>query len=222
VVGRFSALAGVAFAALLATGVIQGIVEVASVPALVNTAFGRAVLIKLVLFTGLVGLGWVNRRRLLPGLRGTGDRPARAGATLRQTLRFELALGVVVLAVTGALAGYAPSTAVSSGPVTREATAAAAHLQVTVDPATVGVNTLHLYLFDHQTGAPFTGAKEITATAALPAKGIAPIPLEVHRAGPGHAIGSGTFGVPGTWDLAITVRTSAFDESVAHLAVPIR
>jgi copper transport protein len=222
VVGRFSALAGVAFAVLLATGVIQGIVEVASIPALVNTAFGRAVLIKVVLFAGLVGIGWVNRYRLIPALRGTGDQPARAGAALRQTLRLELAVGVVVLAVTGALAGYAPSTAVSSGPVTRTATAGPAHLQVTVDPATVGMNSLHLYLFDHMTGAPFTGAKEISVTAALPAKGIAPIPLEVHRAGPGHAIGSGTLGVAGTWDLAVTVRTSAFDEYVAHLTVPIR
>jgi copper transport protein len=141
---------------------------------------------------------------------------------LRRTLRSELAVGVVVLAVTGALAGYPPSTAVSSGPVTREATVGPAHLQVTADPATVGPNQLHLYLFDHHTGAQFTAAKEVTATAELPAQQIAPIPFDVRRAGPGHAIGTGTFGVAGNWRLTVTVRVSAFDEYVTHLTFPIR
>jgi copper transport protein len=222
VVARFSALAGGAFAVLLVTGAVQGVVEVASVGALVHTAFGRAAAIKLVLFTALVALGWANRARLLPALRATGESPLRAGVLLRRTLRAELALGVVVLAVTGALAGYPPSTAVSSGPVSREATVGPAHLELTVDPATVGPNQLHLYLFDHRTGARFTAAKQVTVTAALPAKGIGAIPFDVRRAGPGHAIGTGTLGVAGDWRLTVTVRVSAFDEYVTRLTLPIR
>jgi copper transport protein len=222
VVSRFSTLAGIAFAVLLVSGVVQGIVEVASFHALLDTAFGRAVLIKLVLFSWLVGLGWVNRGQILPALRAAGDSPRRAGVLLRRTLRAELLLGVAVVAVTGALAGYPPSTAVSSGPVTREAAVGPAHLQLTADPATVGPNQLHLYLFDHRTGAQYTAAKQVTVTAALPAKGIAPIPLDVRRAGPGHAIGTGTFGVAGDWRLTVTVRVSDFDEYVTHLTIPIR
>jgi copper transport protein len=222
VVGRFSRLAGLAFAVLLASGVIQGIVEVASVPALFDTAFGRAVLIKLVLFGALVGFGWVNRSRILPQLRAAGGSPARAGLLLRRTLRAELGLGVAALAVTGALAGYPPSTAVSSGPVSRDADVGAAHLEATVDPARSGANSVHLYLFDHHTGAQFTRAKQVTLTASLPAKGIAPIPLDTHHAGPGHYVAAGTLAVPGDWRLAVTVRTSAFDEAVARLTVPIR
>lgn len=222
VVVRFSALAGFAFAVLLATGVAQGIVEVNSVSALIDTAFGRAVLIKLVLFGVLVVFGWFNRSRLLPALREAGDVPRRAGVLLRNTLRMELALGAVVLGVTGALAGYPPSTVAASGPVTREATVGPAHLELTADPGTIGRNQLHLYLFDHHSGAQFTGAKEVQVTAALPAKGIAPIPLDVRRAGPGHAIGSGTLGVAGDWRLTVTLRTSAFDEYVTHLSLPIR
>jgi copper transport protein len=221
VVGRFSRLAGIAFAVLLVSGAIQGIVEVASVPALVDTAFGRAVLIKLVLFAVLVGLGWANRSRILPQLRAAGGAPARAGLLLRRTLRAELALGVAVLAVTGALAGYPPSTAVSSGPVTREADLGPAHLQATVDPAASGANALHLYLFDRRTGAQFTRARQVTLTASLPAKGIAAIPLDARHAGPGHYVAGGTLAVAGDWRLTVTVRVSAFDEYVARLAVPI-
>jgi copper transport protein len=222
VVGRFSQMAGIAFAVLLASGVIQGIVEVASVPALVDTAFGRAVLIKLVLFTALVGLGWVNRSRILPQLRAAGGSPAQAGLLLRRTLRAELTLGIAALAVTGALAGYPPSTAVSSGPVSRDADVGDAHLQATVDPARSGANSVHLYLFDHHTGAQYTRARQVTLTAALPAKGIAPIPLGTRPAGPGHYAAAATLAVPGDWQLTVTVRTSAFDENVARLTVPIR
>ena len=108
VVARFSTLAGVAIAVLLASGIVQGLVEVRTVPNLVETAFGRAVLVKVVLFAGIVGLGWINRRRLLPALTEaarTGEPPGRAGLLLRRTLRAELALGAAALAVTGALAG---------------------------------------------------------------------------------------------------------------------
>jgi copper transport protein len=222
VVGRFSRLAGIAFAVLLLSGAIQGIVEVASVPALVDTAYGRAVLVKLVLFSALVGLGWVNRSRILPQLRAADGSPAWAGQLLRSTLRTELALGVVVLAVTGALAGYPPSTAASSGPVSREATVGPAHLEATVDPARSGPNAIHLYLFDHHTGAQFTRAKQVTLTASLPAKGIAAIPLDARHAGPGHYVAAGTLAVKGDWQLVVTVRVSAFDEYVARLTVPIR
>jgi copper transport protein len=221
VVARFSTLAGIAFAVLFATGAIQAVVEVASVSALLDTAFGRAVLIKLVVFGALVALGWANRAHVLPALRAAGESPARAGLLLRRTLRAELLLGVAVLAVTGALAGYPPSTAVSSGPVTREATIGPAHLELTADPATVGPNELHLYLFDHHTGAQYTRAKEVTVTAALPGKGIAAIPFEVHSAGPGHAIATGTFGVAGDWKVTVSLRVSDFDEHVTHLTLPI-
>ena len=77
VVGRFSLLAGIAVAVLLASGVAQGLVEVRTVPNLVETAFGRAVLVKAILFAGIVALGWVNRRRLLPALSRTDDATAR-------------------------------------------------------------------------------------------------------------------------------------------------
>jgi copper transport protein len=115
VVGRFSRLAGVAIAAVLATGIVQSIVEVRTFPHLVDTAFGRAVLVKIALLAGIVALGAVNRRRHLPRL-------AESGAALRRTLRAEVALGLAAIATTGALAGYAPSIAEGTGPYSTHAT----------------------------------------------------------------------------------------------------
>jgi copper transport protein len=175
-----------------------------------------------VLFGALAAIGWVNRSRILPALLRSGNAPQRAGVLLRRTLRLELVLGLSVLAVTGALAGYPPSTAVSSGPVTREADVGPAHMQLTVDPAMAGPNEVHLYLFDHHTGAQFGRAKGVRVTAALPAKGIADLPLDLRTAGPGHLTGTATLPAKGDWQLTVTVRISDFDEYVARAAVPIK
>jgi copper transport protein len=221
VVGRFSALATVALPLLLLTGAVQGIVEVRTFPHLLDTAFGRAVLIKLVLALVIAGLGYANRSRVLPALRGAAT-PGRAGVVLRRALRAELALGIGALAATGALSGYPPSVAVASGPFSGTAIAGPARAEVTVDPARTGPNQIHLYLFDRRTGAPFTRTKQLQLTAALPAKGIAPISLAAHLAGPGHYVAdSATLAVAGKWTLSLTDRVSDFDQYEAHLNVPI-
>jgi copper transport protein len=225
VVGRFSALATVALPVLLLSGVAQAIVEVRTFPHLIDTAFGRAVLIKVCLAIGIVALGYANRSRNLPALRKAagGASPGRAGVNLRRALRGELALGLGAIAATGALSGYAPSVAASTGPFAKDVIAGPIRAEVTIDPATPGANEAHLYLFDRRTGAAFTRTKQLTVTAAMPHHGIAPIPLTPHVAGPGHyVIDDATFGAAGDWTVTLTDRVSAFDQYETHLTVPIR
>ncbi len=219
-VSRFSAIAGPAFALILASGIVQSLVSIDDVDQLWTTAYGRAVLIKFALFCVLVGFGFVNRNRLLPALRSAA--PARAGVMLRRTLRAELAIAVVVLGVTGALATYPPSDSVAAGPFATSATLGEARLEATVDPAQVGLNGVHLYLFDRKTGAQWDKAVEVTATAALPSKQIAPIALDLRKAGPGHYTAEGAaLGVAGDWTFSVTARVSDFDQSETKFTVPI-
>ena len=207
---------------LLLSGVVQAIVEVGSFSALLDSAFGRAVSLKIVVALGIIGLGYVNRQRLLPALR-TATTPGRTGVLLRRTLRFELALGLTAIAITGALSSYAPSVAESSGPYATTVNVGPARLEVTVDPARVGPNQLHLYLFDRKTGAAFEGTKELRATAAVPSKQIAPITLSPHIAGPGHYVVDGAaLAVAGDWTISIVVRVSDFDEYETRFTVPIK
>jgi copper transport protein len=226
VVARFSALAGVAIAVLLASGIAQAIVEVRTPANLVETAFGRAVLVKIALFAAIVALGAINRRRLLPALARaarSGESPGRAGLLLRRTLRAELLLGIAALATTGALAGYAPSVAETSGPFSGNADIGPARLQLTVDPARVGPNEMHVYLFDRRDGSQYDATKELTVTAELPAKRIEPLELEATKAGPGHYVVSGApLAVDGEWTVEIVARVTEFDDFRAQIAVPVQ
>jgi copper transport protein len=228
VLSRFSPLALIAVIALAVTGTVQAIVEVGSVGALTSTAFGRAVLIKAGLLLVLIGLGAINRQRVVPRLRRLAEErvaPGDAGRLLRRTLRGEVALILVVLGVTGALTGYAPATAetANAGPFSTSRRMGPLDLEITLDPARVGPNALHLYVFDAKDGAPFTGTKELRVKASLPSRGIGGIGLTMHRAGPGHYVADAvTLSPAGDWNLAVTDRVSDFDEYATTVKAPVR
>jgi copper transport protein len=112
VVGRFSRLAMVAVAVLLLSGIVQSIVLVNSLSAFVETAYGRLVLAKILLFLGLISLGAYNQRRLLPRLRRVRDGaedPERAAALLRRSVAYEVGLAVVVLGIASVLVTTQPA-----------------------------------------------------------------------------------------------------------------
>ncbi len=223
---RFSPIALLCVAAILLTGVGQAYAYVRDLDALLDTAYGRAVLIKLVLLVGLlIPLGAYNRYRSVPALRRVaagGEAPGRAGLVLRRALRTEVGLLAVVLGVTAALAAYPPPVSERSGPFSESAALGPAQLELTVDPARVGPNQIHIYFFEADSGAPLTAIKELGLSATLPAKSIGPLPLTVQRAGPGHYTARGArLGVAGEWELDVALRISAFDQFETQVDVPI-
>lgn len=226
VLQRFSPLALACVALAVATGVVMSVVHLTAVGELVDSDWGRLVLAKIVLFGGLVALGAVNQRRVMPRLRALaadGSPPGDAGRVLRRTLRAEVALSVLVLAVTAVLVGISPPAAgAGTGPVSIEQKVGPLQLQATVDPGSAGVNELHLYLL-RPDGRPFGGTKELRMSAALPGEDIGPIAVEARRAGPGHYVVDALPLTPaGDWELAVAVRVSEFDQYDTRLEVPVR
>ncbi len=223
---RFSPFALGSVVVIAATGVIQAYIDVRSLHGLLHTTYGALIIVKVVLLSTLIGLGWVNRERIIPALErlvGDGQSPSGVGALARRTLRGELALMLCVFGVTAALISYAPPIDAASGPFSINTTIGSAELEMTVEPARVGLNTVHLYLIDAKTGAQFTATKELTATAKLPAKGIGPLPLHPIVAGPGHYVLNSTVLSPGgTWEIEITDRVSEFEQYSRTVKVPIR
>jgi copper transport protein len=224
-VSRFSTLALAAVAGIVASGTLQAIVEIESFSDLLHTAFGRAILIKIALLLGLIGLGAWNRQRIRPRLAAAdaaGETPGRTGIELRRSLRAEIVLMAAVLGVTAALVSYAPATA-TTGPFSTSKTLGPARAELTVDPARAGSNQIHLYLFDRRSGRQYERIKELTLTATLFERRIGPLPLRPEPAGPGHYVVRGAaLAPPGRWQLTLSARVSAFDAYTAHVEVPIK
>lgn len=122
----FGPLALVAVLALVVAGVVLAVVQLTAAADLIDSAYGRAILLKAALTAAAVAVAAVQRRRIAPrvaaalaGVRASAD---RAGATssrhaddassddadgaVRRLLAIEVGLLVAVLAATGALAGY--------------------------------------------------------------------------------------------------------------------
>jgi len=226
VLARFSVAALAAVVALAATGLLQAYIDVRGLHGLLHSTYGVLLLVKTGLLLALVALGWVNRRRLLPALRRlacAGATPGNAGVLLRRTLRGELALMLLVLGVTAALVSYTPPIDAAGGPFSANAPIGTAELELTVEPAQAGPNTIHLYLIDRRTGVQFTATRELTATAELPAKHIGPLSLQATPAGPGHYVFNAAVLSPaGEWRIEITDRTSEFEEHSRSIEVPIQ
>jgi copper transport protein len=234
--GRFSPLALASVIALAITGTVQAIVEVGGFPALVDTGYGRAVVIKVVLLLALIGLGAANRQRLLPALEravAAGVEPSRVADWLRRNVRVEVAVICLVLAVTAALVAYAPAnernTQAAAATVARSTGAPSAGrmtigpvlVRYTVDPGRVGPNHINLFVRNPDGGAS-TRAKEVRVAMSLPSLGIAPLKPTVESLGGGHFVVSGApLRLAGTWSIEVTVRTSEFDENSATIKVPI-
>ena len=226
---RFSNIAAFCVGALLITGVLQAWFEIGSWGKLFDSKFGTAVLIKAgLLLIPLAALGAYNRRRLVPELRriaGGSGSPGRTGVLLRRSLLTEIALIAVVLGVTSALVSYPPPDTFgkTSGPFAETTSFGPADLQLTLDPARVGANVIHVYLTDKRTGTQWDKLKEFKLSASLPKKSIGPVALDTRKAGPGHFVANGaTFGAAGDWQLSAEGRVSEFDAYYAQVSAPIR
>jgi copper transport protein len=225
---RFSTAAGIAFALLVVTGLVQSYVEVRSIDNALHTEFGRLALIKFGIVMGpLLALGAYNRRLNVPHLRdiaSTGSSLGQSGRLLRRALRAEIALLVVVFGVTALLVSKPPSTAVSSaGPVSKTVSLGPADLQLTVDPARVGANVMHVFLTDKRSGVQYDKVKEFAVKLSQPGKGVGPIDAGAQKAGPGHYVMTGAvFGIAGDWKVQFSARVSEFDAYYATAKVKIR
>lgn len=216
---RFSRFALPAIVVLIAAGTTQAWFYLGSVGAFFDTTYGWALLAKVGLLCLIVALAAANRRRTVRLAGGDVD----AAPRLRRAMRAEVVLAVFVLAATATLVRAAPPATMNNGPVVRELNLGPMRLQMDVEPATVGPNDYHLYLFDRRTGAQIDRVKQLTVKLVQRDKNIGPITLDIPRKGPAHyELRNSTLGVRGTWDATVTARVSEFDEYSAKASFKVR
>ena len=108
---RFSALSLLVVAALAATGLTNSYFLVGSLHALIASEYGRLLMLKLLLFFTMIGLGACNLLRLKPQLALSNEHNATQRDALRKLTRnviAELCLGMLVVLIVGALGATPP------------------------------------------------------------------------------------------------------------------
>lgn len=247
----WSRLAMICVAALVLTGAVQGLLEVENWTGLVDTTYGRLLLVKIALLAVILAVAnfsrlWVKRYYAAPGpVRGDGNSPGSDGtsraeiAKLRRAVSAEAVFGAAAVAVAAvliqaappraALARPAPAAPAAAGPITRSgAYVAAVHrgdvvIHMKVDPAVVGVQ--YIYLDATRPGGTPVRVRQWTLTVSEPQLGIRDVEIPVIiDTGVGHRYIYGSFTMPvsGPWTIRVVARTSDVDETVVTRKVTLR
>lgn len=208
---RFSFWAGICIVVVGITGTLRALDEVGSWQGLFHTGFGQVVVVKIVLFGALAGLGALNRYRHV----GSVDTNHRS---LRRTGGMELVAMAGILAATSVLQNLAPartalasaaSPAASSAPIVAKTTdfAGTYRLTLTISPGTAGFDTFDLALDNYSTSRPVraTSVSIGFAYPDNPAVGGSDLTLNRRTDGTYRARGA-NMSLLGQWNLTVTVE----------------
>ncbi|WP_307827880.1 CopD family protein [Nocardioides sp. SYSU D00038] len=224
VLARFSTVAAALLAALVVTGVLLGWRIVESWSNLVETGYGRLLLVKVAAALVAVGLAAYNRSVLLPRLRDAKrrtDRREGAGLLARATAA-EAGVLVAVLLVTGLLVDRSPepdvSVAAAADPLVVNGALGGADLEVTVSSPTTGPSAVTLEMTD-AAGQPFEGYE--TPRLGLSSDDVDLGTVPVRSVAPGTYSAQVVFPSPGTWRLQVSLRITEFERPVTTLELTV-
>lgn len=145
---------------------------------------------------------------------------------LRWSVSAEVAIVTAVLAITAMLVNT-PTARETYRPVASTATAfntgapgGRGAINVVVTPARLGPNQLRIVVTS-SSGRPYR-PQQIQAELSLPARGIGPLPAKLTAGRAGTYLSAPVVvTITGQWQLSITIRSDAFDETTVNIGVPI-
>ncbi len=211
-VRRFSRWAGLALAAIVATGLLRAVQEVGTLDALVSTDFGRLIIAKSGLLGILALLGAVNRIHGVPAA-------IRTLGPLRRVGLVEVSVGVVVLLATGALVNLAPPSSVAAAGVeppvpplvvTGSDFGTTVRVRLVVTPGAAGINEFAVKVTDYDSGATVSAPGLTLRFSPASTSGVGGSSLALAAAGPGSfAASGGNLSLDGIWKLTAVVAAPA-------------
>ncbi|MBM4421354.1 MAG: hypothetical protein FJ034_07215, partial [Chloroflexi bacterium] len=217
VVLRFSILAIVSVALLIATGVLASLDRLVLVEDLWETPFGIALTAKVVLLLGTLAVASLNLLRWGPRLRG-GDGGARRGL-VRGTVVESGALAAVLVAASF-LTSFAPPAVTYEGGYTETRHAGGLRLQMLVASTTPGRNR---YVLRVQHGlAPVTGVERVALRFTMVEHDMGETELIATERAPGEYAADGSpTAMYGTWRIEAIVRRTGLQDVRTVFTAPI-
>lgn len=216
VLRRFSLIAMPAVGVLLAAGTAFAAMQIDSIRDLAESRYGNLVLLKAALLIALLAVAAANRFVITPRL-ARGEVTGRMA--LARAVSVELALVVIVVAVTAVLSRTSPRDDLR---ITAQLTGSDLyHGRVTVFPSRAGRNSIVVDLRDRE-NRPLD-PDETRLRLANPRTGIEPIERPMVREGAGRFRHEGSeLAFPGTWSLAVEGRVGEFDRFKLQARIEIR
>lgn len=224
---RFSDIAIPLVALIASAGVALAAIQLQSFSALIGTAYGRVLLVKLALVAALLGLATLNRFYLTPAI--ASPEPSRRILAHRRMIRSigsELLLAIAVIAIAALWRFTPPPRAlalIAAAPATIHIHAVDAMADIAVTPGRAGPVSITLDILNGEFG-PLT-PKEVTVFLSNPAAGVE----EIERAATRAPDQDGRWQVegmiaplPGKWRIRVELLITDFKKITLEDAIDIR
>ncbi|MCV3207479.1 copper resistance CopC/CopD family protein [Mesorhizobium sp. YC-39] len=218
---RFSRAIPYVVVGLAAAGIVLAVIQVQMPRALIDTAYGRLLLVKLALLIFLFTLAATNRWKLTA--------PAEAGETEVQR-RLVRSIGVevlIVLAILGVAAGWRftpPPRALAiaaAQPASIHIHTLKAMADLSITPGHVGPVAASIVVMSGDFGP--LDAKEVTLVLSKPDSGIEPIKRPATKPGDGTwRVDDLVIPVPGRWTARLDILVSDFEMVKIEAPIDIR
>ncbi len=223
-VRRFSIAAAGSVPVLLAAGLLSALIQIPDVNGLVETDWGLAFLVKMVILAALFGAAGMNAFLLRPRDADADGHDEDLARRFRRMMRIEAALGLVVIAVSAVLTQL-PSPASAQPEVVQKdntvvETVARADLVVSLEisPNLVGFNTWTATV----DGPSENPVEDLLLRFRYEDSSVGPVTVKTTAIGDGRFQLEGAyFGLPGDWTVEMELRRTSGDDLVAGVRTSV-
>jgi len=205
----FSRIAQRALPLVVLTGVVQTWLLVGDVTQILDTQYGRSLVVKFALVAVVVALSGTARAALR----------RRDSSSLRTTVAFEAVVALVVIALTASLTGLSPKTVSAAAPYQETILGDDVFVTLAVTPARVGPSEVHLIMA--RAGGVLGEIADVELRIGSESMQLPMGPVPLTRIAPNHYTAQITFAFAGEWSAEVVASARPYSVSRFSFDVPI-
>ena len=206
----FSRTAGFAVPVIVVTGVIQSWLMMDGFGQILESRYGRTLIVKACLVIVLIALGAVSRVAM----------QRKQSGSLRQSMGIEVLFAIIILTSTSALVAMPQKGTIEPAPLSSTIFQGQMIVELSLTSARVGQSEVHVVIA--RADGTFVQIDSATARMAMPSRNIPNGPIVLSETGSNHFSGVTEFAYSGEWVVEILVKETASSTTLFKIAVDIK
>jgi copper transport protein len=206
----FSRTAGFAVPVIVVTGLFQAWLMMDGLGEILESRYGRTLIVKACLVLVLIALGGVSRVAM---------QQKRSGS-LRQSMGIEVLFGLIILALTSTLVAMPPKGEIEPAPLSSTIFQGQMIVELSLTSARVGQSEVHIVVA--MADGSLIQVDSATARMSMPSRDIPNGPIVLQETRPNHFSGVTEFAFAGEWVVEMLVKVTASSTTLFKIAVEIK
>jgi copper transport protein len=206
----FSQTAGFAVPVIVLTGTLQAWLMLDGFGQILDSRYGRTLIVKVCLVIVLIALGAVSRVAM----------QRKQSGSLQQSMGIEVLFGLVILAITSTLVAMPPKGEIEPAPLSSTIFQGQMFVELALTSARVGQSEVHVVIA--RADGTIVQISAATARMSMPSRNIPNGPIVLAETRPNHFSGVTEFAYSGEWIVEILVKETASSTTLFKIAVEIK